>query len=324
MGTLSQDEKSMHLQGYVRVANGSGEDYENAQTRLLVGKVNVLDKIADLAKRQYAYDRPGVGLGVDHGERLGRKDGKYSKVVDYSFRLPDSVINGDFDFDALSIKEIKKEGLSEYFLYTIEGTETIADKWGKRLLSFDVEDIEVESLYKYDEERWGNHTIRFVSFANDDAHNLGDTPIPNGMVRIYGNASDEGYLSYVGETYTKYLPVGEEVELNLGTARLVEIEPKLMDFKTENYVFDRRGNISGWDEIRTWKMEMTNTRTLPIKIEITRGFATAYWTMQSDTSYEKHDATHARFELNLEPRSKQAFEYAVTTFHGEREQMLTQ
>ncbi|MHC4354639.1 MAG: anti-sigma factor family protein, partial [Planctomycetota bacterium] len=32
MGTLSQDEKKMRLQGYVRVANGSGEDYENAQT----------------------------------------------------------------------------------------------------------------------------------------------------------------------------------------------------------------------------------------------------------------------------------------------------
>jgi hypothetical protein len=34
MGTLSADEQTMYLQGYVRVANGSGEDYEDAQTRL--------------------------------------------------------------------------------------------------------------------------------------------------------------------------------------------------------------------------------------------------------------------------------------------------
>ena len=34
MGTLTEDEKTMRLQGYVRVTNNSGEDYENAQTRL--------------------------------------------------------------------------------------------------------------------------------------------------------------------------------------------------------------------------------------------------------------------------------------------------
>ena len=32
MGTLTEDEKTMRLQGYVRVTNNSGEDYENAQT----------------------------------------------------------------------------------------------------------------------------------------------------------------------------------------------------------------------------------------------------------------------------------------------------
>ena len=30
-------------------------------------------------------------------------------------------------------KEIIKEGLSEYFIYTIEGTETIPNGWSKRM-----------------------------------------------------------------------------------------------------------------------------------------------------------------------------------------------
>ena len=59
MGTLAQDEKTMRLQGYVRVTNNSGEDYENAQTRLIVGKVHILDQIAELARREYPYGRPG-------------------------------------------------------------------------------------------------------------------------------------------------------------------------------------------------------------------------------------------------------------------------
>jgi hypothetical protein len=116
--------------------------------------------------------------------------------------------------------------------------------------------------------------------------------------------------------------VDEEVELNLGPARLVKVEPKLMDFKTDNYMFDRRGNVAGWDEIRTWKIEIINTRELPIEIEITRGFGTVYWTIQSEAAYEKYDATHARLKSNLESKSKQAFEYTVTTYHGKRENTL--
>jgi hypothetical protein len=317
MGTLSQDEKTMKMQGYVRIGNNSGEDYDNAQTRLIVGQVHLLDEIAQLAKRQYPYDRPA--LGIDHELLLDKSSTRTTneriKGVGYVWRQAR---------DELDRKEIRKEGLSEYFLYTIEGTETVPNEWGKRLLSFEAEDIAVESLYKYDEERWGSQAIRFVKFVNDEKHNLGQTPIPNGNIKIYSQANERGSLSYVGGTSIKYIPINEEVELNLGPARLVKIEPKLMDFKTENYIFDNSGNVSGWDEIRTWKIEITNTRTLPIKIEITRGFDTAYWILQSDTPYEKHDASHARFMLELEPRSKQMLEYKVRTYHGTREESLRQ
>ena len=315
MGTLSLDEKKMHLQGYVRVGNNSGEDYENAQTRLIVGQVHLLDQIAELARRQYPYGSPFIpGYRFGYAGELGEL--KRDELLD------SSSIRGLFEDKEFARKEIKKEGLSEYFLYTIEGTETIPDKWGKRLLSFEAEDINVTSLYKYDEQRWGRQTMRFVSFANDEKHNLGETPIPNGDVKIYSQADEQGYLSYVGGTGIKYIPVNEEVELNLGPARLVKVEHTPMDFKTDNYVFDNKGNISGWDEIRTLQIEITNTRTLPIEIEITRGFGTAHWTLQADIPYEKHDVTHARFKLNLEPRSKRIFEYTVTIYNGVREETL--
>ncbi len=326
MGSLSHDEKTMRLDGFVRVGNNSGEDYENAQTRLIVGTVHLLDQIAELAKRQYPYGMP-MPLGGLSGYGSGGFGGwKGAAVTNGDAKARLDLFWGDLG-EGLRPKEIRKEGLSEYFLYTIEGTETIPDKWGKRLLSFEAEDIAVKSLYKYDEERWGEQTIRFVSFANDKKHNLGDTPIPNGTVRIYSQADEQGYLSYVGGTDIKYIPVDEEVELNLGPARLVSVEPILMDFKTDNYVFDRKKNIAGWDEIRIWKIEVTNTRTLPIEIEVTRGFGTAYWTLQledTEVSYQKYDATHARFKLSLEPRSKHSFGYGVRTYHGVREEQVNQ
>jgi hypothetical protein len=281
--------------------------------------VHLLDQIAVLAKRKHAYGSP-----------ISEPAKGY--VYAYSVDEPaDVILTGHTDgfgvlaFDmklgGLRPKEIKKEGLSEYFLYTIEGTETIPDKWGKRLLSFEADDIKVDSLYKYDEERWGDQTIRFVKFANDKKHNLGDTPMPDGEVRIYGQADEDGSLSYVGGTSVKYIPVNEEVELELGETRLVKIEPKLMEFKTDNYTFDPQRNISGWDEIRIWKIEIANTRALPVEIEITRGFDTPYWTLDlnsQDMGYAKHDATHARFELKLEPQTKRTVEYTATTYHGAR------
>jgi len=322
MGTLSRDEKTMKLQGYVRVGNSSGEDYENAQTRLVVGQVHLLDQIRELAQRQYPYGSPVPADRLGGAMGYGGARGPEITNGAYTPWWSGAGLRRTLDDESLEAKEITKEGLSEYFLYTIEGTENIPNEWGKRLLSFEAEDIKVESLYKYDEQRLGGQTISFVKFANDKKHNLGQTPIPDGDVKIYGLADEQGYLSYVGGTSVKYIPVNEEVELNLGPARLVQVEPKLMDYKTESYAFDTDGNVAGWDEIRTWSVETTNTRTLPVEIEITRGFDTAYWTLQADVPYEKYDATHARFKLQLEPASKRAFDYTVRTYHGMREETL--
>jgi hypothetical protein len=97
-----------------------------------------------------------------------------------------------------------------------------------------------------------------------------------------------------------------------------------MDLRTANYLFDRDRNIIGWDEIRTWKMEITNTRTLPVEIEITRGFGTAYWTLKADVPHEKHDVASTRFELTVQPRTKRTFSYTVTTYHGVREEQVNE
>jgi hypothetical protein len=318
MGTLSKDEKSMQMQGYVRVANNSGDDYENAQTRLIVGQVHILDQIATLARQQYPYGRTVQGewsFAITHewgDEYKGLPKDLEKEGLQSAYNKAD----GD---KLLNRKEIVKEGLSEYFLYTIEGTETIENKWSKRLLSFEANDIKVDSLYKYDEGRWGNNTIRFVKFANDPNHNLGKTPIPNGDVKIYGLADTKGSLTYIGGTGIKYIPVNEEVELNLGKARLVDVKPTLMDYKTDNYQFESDGDISGWDEIRIWKIEITNAGSVPAVIEITRDFGTDFWTFQCATPYKKYDVRKVRFELRIEPGKKQSLEYTVTTYNGTRQ-----
>src|SRR5512145_663906 len=43
-----KQEQQMGFEGFVRVSNNSGEDYENAQVRLVVGTINLVEKIAQL------------------------------------------------------------------------------------------------------------------------------------------------------------------------------------------------------------------------------------------------------------------------------------
>jgi hypothetical protein len=314
MGTLTENEKTMHLQGYVMVTNNSGEDYENAQTRLIVGKVHILDEIAELARRQYPYGRPG---------ELLPSEAEFEEKLETRGRAMKAVMAGVSDkFYAMAPKAVVKEGLSEYFLYTIEGTETIPNGWSKRLISFEADAVTVVNLYKFEEERYGSSVVRFLNFKNDKDHELGETPIPGGVLKVYRNVDKQGHLSYEGQSEFKYIPVDEDVELNLGAVANVVVEPNLMNFETDNYKFDKDGNINGWDEIRKFKIEVKNTRETPVKVEIQRNFDTAYWDLKKSGDfgdYEKVDADTVKFTLKLDPRSAKKFEYILTTYHGTRQ-----
>jgi len=312
MGTLMPDEESMRLQCYVRVTNNSGEDYENAQVRLIVGQVHILDQIAELARRQYPYNRPGlVPIAPQESFSQATRGGEVRQL---SERLA---------YGAMKPKEITKEGLSEYFLYTIEGTETIPTGWSKRLLSFDVNNVPVVNLYKFEQERYGRNVVRFLSFKNDKDHKLGQTPIPGGVLKVYRSVDPQQHLSYVGQSAFKYIPVDEDIELNLGPVADIVVEPILMDFRTDNYRFDGKGNISGWDEIRTFSIEVKNTRDIPVKVEVIRNFTTTYWTVDKSgdfDQFEKVDLNTVKFTLALQPRTTRKFEYTLTTYHGTRQQ----
>jgi hypothetical protein len=316
MGTLTEDEKTMRLKGYVMVTNNSGEDYENAQTRLIVGKVHILDEIAELARRQYPYGRPGQ---IIKAYKIEESEIMAKRILNFR----GGVGGSEPALMTAKPKEVIKEGLSEYFLYTIEGTETIPNGFSKRLQSFEVEAIPVVNLYKYEKERYGPSVVRFLSFKNDKEHKLGETPIPGGVLKVYRGVGENKHLSYTGQSSFKYIPVDEDVELNLGHVANLVVEPKLMDFKTENYRFDRRGNVSGWDEIRTFKIEVKNTRDISAKVEIKRNFSTQYWDINYSGDFgvfEKVNLNTVKFTLDLQPRSVKQFQYVLRTYHGTREE----
>ena len=121
------DEKTVDVEGFVRVHNNSGEEYEDAQVRLVVGTINLVEKIAQLAQIPMADVEQARRRDVETTSTQGRAKMLSTRRRRRRMRWRRR--------RARSRKEIIKEGLSEYFIYTIEGTETIPNGWSKRMRS---------------------------------------------------------------------------------------------------------------------------------------------------------------------------------------------
>jgi len=124
VGIVDPAEEKMDFSGYVRVQNNSGEEYADAQVRLIVGKINLVEKIAELARRQ------GIPMPKPSSPHMGRlrRDGA-KQAFDQAARAQEA---GMLD----AAKAVVKEGISEYFMFTIDGTETLRNGWSKRMRSF--------------------------------------------------------------------------------------------------------------------------------------------------------------------------------------------
>ncbi len=65
--------------------------------------------------------------------------------------------------------------------------------------------------------------------------NLGLSPLPNGAVRLFSEYKNKD-LAYVGGTETKYVPIGDRVEVNVGPDNDITIRRRVKDQKTANVV----------------------------------------------------------------------------------------
>ena len=145
-------------------------------------------------------------------------------------------------------KEIIKEELSEYFLYTVEGRDTIPTGWGKRLPSFKTTDVPITSYYKFEKERWGDQVMRYYRFTNSVPSHLGKEPLPDGAVKAFRIVTDDNLYAFVGSTAVKYIPVNETVELELGNDREVLVKPTLMNWVKTDLAFDDNGQRERLDD----------------------------------------------------------------------------
>jgi hypothetical protein len=300
-------EEQLGLEGFVRVTNNSGEEYENAQVRLVVGTINLVEKIAQLA-----------GISMKEVEALGRadKDQLKFKVVTRSLEKA-----GEADAKSPAEKQIIKEGLSEYFIYSIEGTETIPNGWSKRLRSFEGQSVPLKIQYRYRPQEYGEQLVRMYLLTNDKPSKLGTTPLPDGVVRVFKDNGRDG-LSFLAQQAIKYIPIGDKIELNLGPDPNVLFELiKLRAYRDNLWLklhgaevykqvgapgvqIELNSTVAGWDDHELYSQRVRNYTNKPIELEIRRSFE-GHVLFRSDLKPILHDYQTVQFTATV-PAGKKA------------------
>ncbi len=302
----SKDEKLIDFSGAVRVNNNSGEDYENAQVRLVVGVIRLVEDIANLARA----GKPGMPTTVAAMSAPAPAAAPARRLNEAFFAMDSAEKSA-----SAKPREIIREGVSEYFMYTVEGRDTIPNGWSKRMPSFRAEKVPITSYYKFEKERFGDQVIRYYQFTNSVANKLGNEPLPDGFVKAFRFVTDDLLYAFVGSTGVKYIPVNEFVELELGNDQEVSVKPTMMDWQKIDISFNALGDVIGWTEKQTWQFEVQNSKDIPVVLDIRRNFS-GDWTLTTNAKYDKVDANKVKFVVPLKPREKQAFTYEVVTKHG--------
>jgi len=256
------EETQMACDGYVTVVNNSGEDYEGAQVRLVVGVINLVEKVAQLAQRQIE------GLPEDARRRLEKDALRQTLTLNgaNNYTGETTVIAGGLVRGVAP--RIVKEGLSEYFIFTVEGEQTVKNGWAQRMVSFKAREVPFEILYRLREHQYGPRPVRFFILANDQEHKMGESPLPDGIIRVFRDNGKDG-LAYYTTQATKYIPIKEKIELNVGTDDEIVYERVVLDLARSDFIFDHTPPVVvGWNEMRKWQEELRNYRAKPIKMEI--------------------------------------------------------
>ncbi len=310
---LSPDRTRMHLTGHVRVENRSGMDYPDAQICLVVGKIHLLDQIAALADQPFPYGRPDMHA-MDSPDRDTMARGKALLESAPAMMMQKSMAPA-------APKQIDKTGTAEYFVYTIEGKEPLTHGWARQLTFIDVPEVPVETLHVFDPAQAPDQVIQMVSFTSDAGSGLGAIPLPGGEFKVFQTIDSQGGLTFVGTDTTGYMPAGGKHRLNLGPDPRVTVTPKIMAYTKTHLTFDKKKNLSGFDEVRTMAIELANFSGQSARIEIMTHLPDPDFTITrllGQDGFEKIDQTRFKLTATLSPDSRKTIHYTLTFFKGDR------
>ncbi|MGP1281539.1 MAG: DUF4139 domain-containing protein [Parasphingopyxis sp.] len=179
---------TIDVQGWVTLTNTTGTTFDNADTILVAGTVEMVDSNAYRQRRNVRNTQTMTRPGTQTSDR---------------------------------------EQLGDFYLYPLAERTTIADRQTKQVNFLDVQGANATNGYAYRVYGFNNteeaqSADSILRFSNSRDGGLGDA-LPAGIVRVYMRDA-RGDPQFIGESAIGHTPMGSELALTTGRAFDVNVE----------------------------------------------------------------------------------------------------
>ena len=199
------------------------------------------------------------------------------------------------------------------------------------MLSFEGKQVPFKIQYRYRPAEYGDQLVRMFLLKNDKESKLGTTPLPDGVVRVYRDNGKDG-LGFKVQQSIKYVPIGDDIELNLGPDPEVIHEWVKLKCWRDKFWFKRSGvdiyrnlegehkieiddQLVGWADHTRYVERIRNYRAKPIDVEIRRAFG-GHVIVTSQLKPTLHDYQTVQMTATCPPAAKTELAYHVRTLQG--------
>jgi hypothetical protein len=269
--TVTRDDGSADLDGWVTLVNNAGTSFRNAKLQLVAGELN----------------------------RVLNTGGGFF-AMDATRGAP-----------AAAPPPMTQENFSEYHLYTLNRRTTIADKESKqvsllRASSFPVEKrfiVNGQSYYYRSAMTPGapakDPVMVYYRFKNEEKTGLG-MPLPAGTLRVY-QADSHGGTLFIGEDRITHTPKDEQIDIHVGNAFDIVAERKQTDYKSiSNRVYEMEYEIT-----------LRNHKDSAITVEVNEPIGGDWTIVDSTFPATKTAAFAAQFKVPVPKDGTAVLKYRV-------------
>jgi hypothetical protein len=269
--TVTRDDKTADLDGWVTLQNGSGTSFKNASLQLVAGDLNRV--------------RGGLGGAANDAKHAMR--------------------------ELAAAAPMAQEAFSDYHLYTLGRRTTINNSETKQVSMLNATRFPIlkryivngQAMYYRNQLNPGSaqrdDVQVFYQLKNEQASGLG-MPLPAGVVRVYQADSKEA-LQFVGEDRIVHTPKDETVNVKIGNAFDVVAERKQTDFqKIAPNVYEMEFEVT-----------LRNHKTTAVSVEVNEPIGGTWRMLQSTYRWTKTDAWAAQFTVPVAVDGTSVLRYRV-------------
>jgi hypothetical protein len=268
---LSQDEKTLDVDGWVTLHNRSGTAYQNARLQLVAGDVNrAAAPSSGNAFAESAVMRMKVPAPMAREELF-----EYHM---YTLARPTTL--RDQQTKQVALLGAEKIPVNKEYRLAGEPRWYFFDDSNRQAELGDKRNVEV-----------------FISF--DNRKPLGQ-PLPKGIVRVYKKDS-RGQPVFVGEDDIEHIPENETVRLKLGKAFDITGTWKRTDFaRISSKVIEQEITI-----------ELKNAKEIPVTVKVVEPVFGAWKIVNESHPHQKAEASHALWNIEVAAKGRTELKYRV-------------